>query len=231
MSLRIAFDLDGVLADLGTAYDSVAAQVATTRAAASGRDQTVSDDEEKESEAESDATAPGSGPGVDQAAIWDAIRAIPNFWTTLSPLEPGGLERLAATAIRHRWELFFWTQRPATRGDTVQRQTQRWLVQQGVDLPSVIVTKGSRGVLARALHLDVLVDDTVQHCVDAIAESKATPFLVLRRPSPGTEATAKRLGIRVVPSVAACLVELDELQRQRENPGLLERLRQRIGAS
>ena len=108
MSLRIAFDLDGVLADLGTAYDSVAAQVATARAAASGRDQTVSDDhvgnddndEEKESEAESDATAPGSGSRVDQAAIWDAIRAIPNFWTTLSPLEPGGLERLAATAIR-----------------------------------------------------------------------------------------------------------------------------------
>ena len=41
----------------------------------------------------------------------------------------------------------------------------------------------------------------------------------------------RSLGIRVVPSVAACLVELDELQRQRENPGLLERLRQRIGAS
>ena len=57
MSLRIAFDLDGVLADLGTAYDSVAAQVATTRAAASGRDQTVSagNDGEQESEAESDA--------------------------------------------------------------------------------------------------------------------------------------------------------------------------------
>ena len=33
-----------------------------------------------------------------------------------------------------------------------------------------------------ALHLDVLIDDTVQHCVDVIAASEATPFLVLRKP-------------------------------------------------
>ncbi len=231
MSLRIAFDLDGVLADLGTAYASVATKVAATRVAASGPEQTAADDKAKGSDGESDATAPESPSRVEDAEIWDAIRAIPDFWTTLSPLEPGGIERLQATARRHRWELFFWTQRPATRGDTVQRQTQRWLVQHGVELPSVIVTRGSRGVLAAALHLDVLIDDTVRHCVDAVAESKATPFLVLRRPDPATEANAKRLGIRVVRSVAECLVVLEELQRQKDNPKLLDRLRQRIGVS
>lgn len=41
--------------------------------------------------------------------------------------------------LRHPWEVFFITQRPATEGETVQRQTQKWLVQQGFDLPSVIV--------------------------------------------------------------------------------------------
>ena len=46
--------------------------------------------------------------------------------------------------IRHRWEVFFITQRPATEGQTVQRQTQRWLVEQGFDLPSVLVISGSR---------------------------------------------------------------------------------------
>ena len=128
MSLLAAFDLDGVLADLGTAYDAVAAKVAATRAPSSGRDKTAPEDEGNRSETDSDDTAAGSRSHADDAEIWDAIRAIPDFWTTLSPLEPGGIERLQATAIRHRWELFFLTQRPATRGDTVQRQTQRWLV-------------------------------------------------------------------------------------------------------
>ena len=95
----------------------------------------------------------------------------------------------------------------------------------------MIVTRGSRGTLAAALHLDVLIDDTVQHCVDVITESKATPFLVLREPDAATEGNAKRLGIRVVRSVEECLVILEELQRQRENPKLLDRLRQSIGAS
>ena len=230
LSLRVAFDLDGVLADLGTGYDSVAANVAATRAASSGREATARDDEGNSSEAGGDATAPGSRSHVDDAEIWDAIRAIPDFWTTLSPLEPGGIERLQATAIRHCWELFFFTQRPATLGDTVQRQTQRWLVQHGVDLPSVIVTRGSRGTLAAALHLDVLIDDTAQHCVDVIAESKATPFLVLRKPDAATEGNAKRLGIRVVRSVAECLVVLEDLQNQKEHPKLLDRLKQSIGA-
>ncbi len=64
-----------------------------------------------------------------------------------------------------------------------------------------------------------------------IAESKATPFLVLRKPDAATEGNAKRLGIAVVRSLEECLVVLEEVQRQRENPKLLDRLRQRIGAS
>ena len=242
MSLRVAFDLDGVLADLGTAYDAVAAKVAATRGASSSRDQTAPEDEDTRSDTERDETAAGSrsdaddpatspGSPVDSSETWDAIRAVPDFWTTLSPLEPGGIERLQATAIRLRWDLFFLTQRPATRGDTVQRQTQRWLVQHGVDLPSVIVTRGSRGTLAAALHLDVLIDDTVQHCVDVIAESKATPFLVCRTPDATTEANATRLGITVVRTVAECLDVLEERQRQPSNPTLLDRLKQSIGAS
>ncbi len=231
LSLRVAFDLDGVLADLGTAYDAVAAKVEATRATSSGRDTTTPGEAGDQSDTDDDDTATSSSVPVSSAETWEAIHAIPDFWTTLAPLEPGGIERIQATAIRHRWELFFFTQRPATRGDTVQRQTQRWLVEHGVDLPSVIVTRGSRGTLAAALHLDVLIDDTVQHCVDVIAESKTTPFLVLRKPDAATEGNAKRLGIRVVQSVAECLVVLEELQRRKDNPKLLDRLRQSIGAS
>ena len=226
MTLRIAFDLDGVLADLGTAYDAVAVKLAATRVASSGRDQTAPDDDGDRRDTDSDDTAAGSRAHVDDAEIWDAIRATPNFWTSLSPLEPGGIERLQATAIRHRWDLFFVTQRPATRGDTVQRQTQRWLVEHGIDFPSVIVTRGSRGTLAGALHLDVLIDDTVRHCVDVIAESKATPLLVLREPNAATEANAGSLGIKVVRTVAECLDMLEERQRQLPTPKLVDRLKQ-----
>ena len=100
---------------------------------------------------------------------------------------------------------------PLDQGETVQRQTQRWLVEHGFDLPTVIVHTGSRGELAAALELDVLLDDTVQHCVDVLSESTAIQILVLRRDDPQTAATADRLVIRVVRSVAESLDYLEEL--------------------
>ena len=72
--------------------------------------------------------------------------------------------------LEQHWEVFFITQRPATRGETVQRQTQRWLVAQGFDLPSVLVIAGSRGAAAGALRLDYHVDDLAQNCVDVLSD-------------------------------------------------------------
>ena len=63
--------------------------------------------------------------------IWEQIRATPDFWPSLQPTEPGAVRRVHELMLRHRWEVFFITQRPATDGDTVQRQTQRWLVTRG----------------------------------------------------------------------------------------------------
>ena len=97
------------------------------------------------------------------------------------------------------------TQRPATRGDTVQRQTQRWLVGQGFPLPAVIAHRGSRGKLAAALELDFLVDDTVEHCVDVLDVSSARPVLVCRKENPVAETNAKRLGIAICRSVTDAL--------------------------
>ena len=82
----------------------------------------------------------------------------------------------------------FWSaswQRPKTAGDTVQRQTQRWLVAQGFDLPSVLVLGGSRGAAAGALRLDYHVDDSPQNCLDVIADSRAKTILIV----PGNDAT------------------------------------------
>src|SRR4029453_4241615 len=75
-------------------------------------------------------------------AVWAEIQATPDFWTTLQPIAEGGARRVHALMLQHRWEVFFITQRPATAGETVQRQTQRWLVDQGFDYPSVRVIPG-----------------------------------------------------------------------------------------
>ena len=112
-------------------------------------------------------------------AIWDAIQRTPDFWMTLKPIEEGAVRRIHALMLQHRWEVFFITQRPATDGDTVQRQTQRWLVKQGFDLPSVLVLGGSRGAAAGALRLTYHVDDSAQNCLDVVSDSRAKPILIV----------------------------------------------------
>ena len=81
-----------------TTYDAVAAEVAATRVTSLGRDATTPGDDGDRSETDSDDTAAGSRSQTDGAEIWAAIRAVSDFWTTLSPLEPGGIDRLQATA-------------------------------------------------------------------------------------------------------------------------------------
>ncbi len=225
MSLRIAFDLDGVLADLAGAYRAVERRLFGREDEAEGDIGT--DSPEPPDGAPPDARADRRDEADRRAAalaaaarrreqVWDAIASTRDFWTTLAPIEDGAVARLAALAARYGWEVVFVTQRPATAGETVQRQTQRWLAAQGFDLPSVLVVRGSRGALAAALGLDYLVDDTPQHCVDVRAESSAKPILIQRDPDPSRERTARGLGITVVRSVGEAL---DLLERAQESGG------------
>ena len=214
--LRIAFDLDGVLADFSGAYGA-AAQRVRRRAddANAGGDPAVA------AVVASDCAVASPAPDrQDHEDVWRAIRALPDFWTTLQPLEPDAVHRLQVLAVRHLWETFFVTQRPATAGDTVQRQTQQWLVEQGFALPSVIVHGGSRGELAAALDLDFLVDDTVEHCVNTVAESAARPILISRDEDALVEANAPRLGITVCRTVAQALDLLEQATIERRQPFL-----------
>ena len=50
-------------------------------------------------------------------AIWNEIRRTPDFWTTLQPIDAGAVRRIHELMLRHRWEVFFITQRPATDGE------------------------------------------------------------------------------------------------------------------
>ena len=244
MSLRIAFDLDGVLADFETAYREVEERLF---GAADAEQPVLEPEAQAAEESENDGddpTLPQERAGTTdhprfrptpgrQSRVWREIEATENFWETLKPIDDSVVPRIQALASQHNWEIFFVTQRPGSAGDTVQRQTQRWLVRQGFETPSVLVLQRSRGRLADALSLDYLVDDSTKNCVDVISESHTKALLVLGHahldhPRP---ARAKSLGIGVVPSAAAGLDLLEEVQSIRGNPGLLEKLARMVGWS
>jgi hypothetical protein len=236
MSLRIAFDLDGTLADFEHAYRQVEERLFGAGAVEpdAPRPETLAEAEEAARAAGGD---PPEGAGLRRPPghrdlVWREIQGTTDFWLSLDPLDPAAVARLYEMATRYRWEVMFITQRPKTAGETVQRQTQRWLVRQGFELPSVMVLRGSRGKVADALHLDCVVDDSTQNCVDVISESAARAMLVLpsaeREKDPHTQ-RARQLGIGVVPSIGACLDLLDEMESKRSNPSLLQRMARLVG--
>ena len=133
--------------------------------------------------------------------------------------------------LRHPWEVFFITQRPATAGDTVQRQTQRWLVRQGFDLPSVLVIPGSRGAAAGALRLDYHVDDSPTNCVDVKSESGAKPILIVPDGDESAVATPASSGIGTARTIAECLDILEQASSAHSQPTLLGRIASLVGWS
>src|SRR5689334_10015026 len=115
-----------------------------------------------------------------QRKLWHHVESIDNFWQTLNETEPGVVARLAAIAADRRWEVIFLTKRPQSAGATAQLQSQRWLESKGFTLPSVYVVQGSRGRIAAALHLDIVVDDRPENCLDVVVDSKARAILIWR---------------------------------------------------
>jgi FMN phosphatase YigB (HAD superfamily) len=243
--LRIAFDMDGTLADLSSAYAELEERLFGE-----------ADDEAKhpapearEQEQQADAEAAPAVAAADaqlerqedyrrmvartttrhRELVWKTIEATPDFWTTLKPLEDGAVKRLYQLTGELNWEVFFITQRPATAGATVQRQTHTWLVEQGFETPSVIPLSGGRGKAAAALKLDYLIDDTPQNCVDVLSDSSTRVMLLVDADDPLAERSARRLGIGVAHSVHEVLDLLVQATSARANPTLFEKLRKIVG--
>jgi len=241
MSLRIAFDLDGVLADMDGALVREAEAVFGEQIVRALEADAASPESQSETPvAEGAPPEPGdSHPPVaklrmtsrQERTLWRHVATVENFWETLQETEPGIVARLAKTAAERRWEIIFLTKRPKTLGATAQIQSQRWLASKGFPLPSVFVVRGSRGRIAASLDIDVVVDDRPENCLDVTIDSKARPILVWRDDEKTLPAGARRLGIGTVRSVGDCLeilTTLDEHNSQ-QDPTLLARVKKMLG--
>jgi uncharacterized HAD superfamily protein len=230
--MRIAFDMDGVVTDLHTAYVQAALRlfphldrsaIATPEVGASPPDDAGMPETEVP-----DAGAELAVTRRQSEAIWRELAAQENFWEGLTEIEPGAVAKIAAVAEERRWDILFITSRPRSAGRTLQRQSQRWLEKMGFPLPSVFTVRGSRGKVAQALDLDVVIDDRPDNCLDVALESSAAAILLWRGNQDAVPASARRLGIAVAPNVTACLESLIEAEKSADG-SLLDRLRKLFG--
>src|SRR2546425_6336019 len=143
MALRIAFDLDGVLADMESELvrqaEILFGEPMTRRLEERATDAPPTDpptetpggsEEQRQASAE---TAPENVPPLiklnmttrQQRRLWKHVESIENFWLTLEELEPGVIQRLAAIAAERRGGIIFFTKRPPNLGGTAQGPKQR----------------------------------------------------------------------------------------------------------
>jgi hypothetical protein len=217
MPFRVAFDLDGTLADMHVVLRREAerlfgeAQLSTAVEHSGAEVGAKNEPENVQVMAELHLT------GRQQTRLWEHVKTIENFWSDLPEMEPGIVARLAQMAAARRWEVIFLTTRPLVAGDTVQIQSQRWLEAQGFRLPSVFVVRRSRGKVADALELDAVVDDRPENCLDVAVDSKAKPILIWPGDPKHIPPGARRLGVRVVTSISEALdvvVKLDDVKNE-----------------
>lgn len=234
MPLRIAFDLDGTVADMYSALRREAEKLFGKKKVAKAVSQAPAPHA-----MESDAEEPDDASNLamdelhltarQQMQLWEHVRKTENFWATLQELEPGIIARIGKAAIARRWEVIFLTTRPSTAGELTQMQSQRWLDKHGFQFPSVFVVQRSRGRIADALQLDVVVDDRAENCLDVAVESKAKVVLVWHGPMKDVPVGAKRLGVRAVSSISEAVTLIEQYDDQKNSPSLLQSIKKMIG--
>jgi hypothetical protein len=192
VTLRVGIDLDGVLADFRSAFRTIASSVLRSELKG-GEEELTADDVER---------------------VWKTIASTHNWWVSVEAHEPEQIARLFRLARDKQWEIVFLTKRPPSGGDAVQYQTQWWLEQQGFLLPAVITVPGSRGELANALRLDILIDDLFVNCAEVVGASTTKALLLLRAGEPqAVRDHALTRGIGVVSTLQEAFDVLERLHQ------------------
>jgi len=211
MSLRVAIDLDGTVADLSRAMHDVAKK----------KFRKLQEPDANPSPEEADGTLPLERPrlrdlglsAADLDRLWRHVLKQRNFWTTLDEMTEGIVARIQQLADERRWEVLFITTRPLAAGATTQVQSQEWLASKGFRHPSVYVVKGSRGKVATALDLDAVIDDRPENCLDVATESPARAILVWPGSTDALGPGVARHGVVVTASIGEALDQLVHMDR------------------
>ncbi len=231
MPLRVAFDLDGTVADMLSVLQHEAEKL-FGKVPARAMPLEVSAGSSEASTATPEPELPVTRLMLDRdqrTRLWRHVQTIPNFWINLPETEAGIVQRIASLADERRWEVIFLTTRPPVRGLTTQVQSQQWLEAHGFRWPSVFVVERSRGRIADALQLDAVVDDRSENCLDVALESKAAAIWVERRGVSNPLPAAKRLGIRVVPTTTAAVAVLQKIDDASQGSGVMRTIKRLFG--
>lgn len=168
--LKIGFDVDGVLANFVEASEKVIIQM-------TGKNLFPQYEGER-------GPATWNWPvyyGYTQEEMDAAFKRIaekPGFWTGLNPLS--GAKELADAwhALYFDADVYFVTNRS---GPAAKTETEWWLEQQGIQRPTVLISK-AKGAVAAALKLDAYIDDNFDNALDVRAASPNTKnFLLVRQ--------------------------------------------------
>ncbi len=207
--LRLGIDIDGVLADFNQAYRRKLIQ-------ASGRDLIPEGEEPPVWN-----YAPHYGYTVQEdEKAWQLIKEDKTFWQYLQPL-PGAptfiewLWRLQQDnwSFGHSHEVYFLTNRP---GIHAKRQSENWLATHGMGAvpPTVLITRGSKGQLAKSLGLTHLIDDRVENVYDVICAAPACKTYMRRaRYNEEKEADVLKYGGKIVNNITEFRTILTDQQR------------------
>lgn len=172
--MRIGFDIDGVLADFCTAYEhEVVAMAGGVNLF--------------------QPWAMNVGPvtwnwpehyGYTKeivSAVWNKIKASNDFWLNLSALPEMDLFAAWHYQMRGNHEMYFVTARP---GREVKLQTELWLRQRlslEYNENITVLISDQKGMICRALNLDMYVDDKAENVQSVMDQSVTTnPYLIDR---------------------------------------------------
>lgn len=147
--MRVAFDIDGVIADFVRSFTKIPWNIFGDHTFVPW---TTPEQEQW-----------GFPPHFQYERTWEYVKAQYNWWMTLKPLINNYEIAMLNNAIDNH-DVYFITSRPRTKGFSAETQSKLWLSSIGVisEHASVIATQaGKKGVLCKALDIDVAIDDRV----------------------------------------------------------------------
>ena len=168
--MRIGFDIDGVLANFPPAYEKLFVDI-------------TGDNNFPPLTSE----GPGSwnwptdlhGYTAEHTKeAWRRIKKSPDFWVSLDAILPDFIHFMNWLGEHEDdHELYFVTARPGTE---TKWQTEQWFINRIGVAPTVLISE-EKGMIAKALNLDLYVDDKAENIKDVEEKSPNTKAYLIDR--------------------------------------------------